>query len=768
MFKNLSLKTKMFFLVSAVVIVSFLTLTIIVSNRSIEMAQKDAFNLAQETADKYKNEIIAELQGARITAETLSTVFETLKDHNLTDRDMMNDILRNALAKKEYITAFCIAYDPDALDGKDDQYAGQGPAYDETGRYAPYWNKLGGTIDVEFLPDIDSEDWYIVPKAERHEYITDPYPYGLQGKTVMLASLIFPIIHNKEFIGIIASDIVLDKLQEMISKVNPHGQEGYTEIISNSGTIIAHPDKEYLGKDLEEILAYSKEAKDAIKKGEMYISRAKDFYTVYMPIKFSIVTNPWSVAVSIPMAKILNNANRIRNYVILVSLIAICVIATILYFIVQSVTKPILILSETAKTLGEGHFDTEVPLIQSDDEIGALSKAFKFMVEKLNSAMTAAMDASKAKSLFMANMSHEIRTPLNAVIGLNDLLLKTRLDDKQRDYTEKMRSSSATLLRLVNDILDFSDVDSGRMKLENGVFDIRKMFDELQAFFREKNPGSPLALYFELDPALPSSLVGDERRLRQIFINLTGNAYKFTEKGSITIRAAISGRNSNSVNVDFAVEDTGIGMSREQTDKLFSVFTQADNSSTRKYGGAGIELAVTREIVELMGGKISVTSEAGHGTTFMFSCSFPLAGDGAADTRNAVLHGARVLLVEDNEINVMIVMELLNTVGMEVATAQNGKEALDVLADAAKTHGLPPFDVVLMDLQMPVMDGYEATRIIREMPEYNDMPIYALTAHAFPEERERCLRLGMKDHLTKPIDVDLFYSALRNAVASKK
>jgi signal transduction histidine kinase/CheY-like chemotaxis protein len=753
------------------------------------MAQKDAFSLAQETADKYKNAIIAELQGARITAETFSTVFETLKDYNLTDRDMMNDILKNALANKEYITAFCIAYDPDALDGKDAQYAGQGPAYDETGRYAPYWNKLGGNIDVEFLPNIDNEDWYIVPKTERHEYITDPYPYGLQGQTVMLASLIFPIIHSEKFIGIISSDIVLDKLQEMVTRVNPHGQEGYTEIISNSGTIVAHPDKDYLGKDLAELPTevseqgrsrtyYAEEVKNAIKGGEMYISRDRVFYTVYMPIQFSSVTNPWSVAVSIPMAKILANANSIRNYVILVSFIAICVIAFVLYLIVGSVTKPILILSDTAKNLGEGHFDTEVPLIKSNDEIGALSRAFKFMVEKLNGAMTEAVEANKAKGLFMANMSHEIRTPLNAIMGLNDFLLKTDVDDKQRDYIEKIKGASATLLGLVNDILDFSEAEEGHLKLENAPFDIRKMFDELSVFFREKNKNSPLDLRLELDSALPCSLMGDERRLRQIFTNLIGNAYKFTEKGAITIRAVVSKCDSNSVVLDFAVRDTGIGMSRDQTEKLFAAFDQVDNSSTRKYGGAGMGLAVTREIVELMGGKISVTSELKNGTTFMFSCAFPLAAPLAEEettvqdtapvnTENAVLHGVHVLLVEDNEINAMIVQELLHVVGMEVTTAQNGQEALDILADKAKSR-LPPFDLVLMDLQMPVMDGYEATRLIKETPEYKGMPVYALTAHAFPEERERCLALGMEDHLTKPIDVDTFYGALRNAAALKK
>ncbi|MDR1065794.1 MAG: cache domain-containing protein, partial [Oscillospiraceae bacterium] len=242
MFKNLNLKAKIFLLVTAVVVVSLLMVSWIVSGRSIALAKKDAFNLAEESAERYKNEIKAELQGARITAETLATVFGTLKDHDLTDRQMMNDILKNALVQKEYITAFCIAYEPDALDGKDAEYAGQEPLYDEAGRYAPYWNKLGTNIEAEYLPSIDPEDWYIVPKETLHEYITDPYLYPLQDTEVMLASFVFPITHDGKFIGIISPDIVLDKLQEMVSREDMRAQGGYTEIFSNSGSIVAHPD----------------------------------------------------------------------------------------------------------------------------------------------------------------------------------------------------------------------------------------------------------------------------------------------------------------------------------------------------------------------------------------------------------------------------------------------------------------------------------------------------------------------------------------------
>jgi signal transduction histidine kinase len=228
---------------------------------------------------------------------------------------------------------------------------------------------------------------------------------------------------------------------------------------------------------------------------------------------------------------------------------------------------------------------------------------------ELKNAMTAAMAANKAKNLFLANMSHEIRTPLNAVVGLTNLLLNTPMDERQRDYAEKMRRASSTLLGIINDILDFSKADAGDMKLERVSFDIRRMFDDLEVFFREQKAGSEIALRFEIDPSLPAALLGDQLRLQQIFINLVDNAYKFTKKGSITVRAAVSARGSNDVIVDFAVEDTGIGMSQKQMDGIFSAFNQADNSYTRKYGGTGIGLTITRQIVELMGGEISVSSE---------------------------------------------------------------------------------------------------------------------------------------------------------------
>ncbi|MDR2615942.1 MAG: response regulator, partial [Oscillospiraceae bacterium] len=404
---------------------------------------------------------------------------------------------------------------------------------------------------------------------------------------------------------------------------------------------------------------------------------------------------------------------------------------------------------------------------------------------ELKGATLAAMAANKAKRSFLANISHEIRTPLNAVIGLTKLLMNTTMDEKQRFYADKMGRAASTLLGLVNDMLDFSKADSGDMKIERTAFDLRGMLADLEIFFRGQVAREDVALRFELDTSLPEIVVGDPVRLQQIFINLVENAYKFTEKGAVTVRAAVSKRSANEVTVFFAVEDTGIGMDKEQQESIFAAFNQGDNSSTRKYGGAGIGLTITKQMVELMGGEISVSSQPGVGTIFSFLCPFPLkaaeaeptadasgrsaAAEGAADAdnENAILRGMRVLLTEDNEINALIVTELLSAVGIEVTTAENGREALRALDETSKVRAAPPFDLILMDLQMPVMDGYEATERIKSMPEYADIPIYALTAHAFSEERDRCFKLGMQKHLTKPVDVNMLYAALREARETK-
>jgi signal transduction histidine kinase/CheY-like chemotaxis protein len=749
MFTNLSLKTKIFFLVTVVVVVSFLLQTLIVSNKTIEMAKQDAFSLAEERAEKFKNEIRAELQGARVTAETLSTVLGTLKDHGLTSRDMMNDILRNALVQKEYITAFCIAYEPDALDGKDAEYAGVGPLYDETGRYAPYWNKLGDHIDAEPLYDIDISDWYYVPKETKQEYITDPYPYLVQGQEVMLSSLVFPILHKGEFIGIISSDTVLDKLQEMVSQTNVRVHGGYTEIFSNSGVVVAHPDKEFLVKDVAETLPSGGSGKtreqeaEAVKKavaaGQIYISGGRDFYSVYMPIEFSSVTLPWSVAVHIPMKDVLQSAANVRNYVMGVSVLAILVIAFLLYLVTRSFMKPILVLSKSAKALGEGNFHVEVPLNGGGDEIGVLSRAFKVMVKRINDLVTTLQDytreledknanlkklneqlraakeeadeSNRAKSEFLSNMSHEMRTPMNAIIGMTSIG-KSALGIDEKNYAlKRIENASSHLLGVINDILDMAKIEANKLELSSLEFDFEKVLQKVVNVINFRIDEKKHNFHVDIDRNIPRRIVGDDQRLAQVITNLLSNAVKFTpEGGSIRLSTRFLGEKNGRCTIQFNVSDTGIGISEEQQKRLFNAFQQADLSTSRKFGGTGLGLAISKRIVEMMGGEIRVESEPGKGSTFFFTIQ---AGRGKTEVKSLLNSGVnwenvRLLAVDDDPEILDFFRETTKNLRLSCDTVSCAEEVVRLIEQNQY------YDIYFIDWKMPGMNGIELSRRIKE------------------------------------------------------
>ena len=589
-----------------------------------------------------------------------------------------------------------------------------------------YCDGVGWVPDEDYIPT--ERPWYLEAIADDGE-ITFVKPYlDEQTKTVLTTIA----IQLSDGVSVIALDITLSPIQTITEDIARQTPGSFGIVLDKAGQVIAHSDKSELGRNyLEE-----KDSLGAALAARLYGGSDREFELRYNGQKYLVFTE--GIEGDWEAVSLINTQVFYRPLMIILAMLALFTVLEAIVFIGV--------------------------LYNQSERNFALASA------------EAAHSASQAKSQFLSRMSHEIRTPINAIIGLDSIALHDEsISPHTREELEKIGSSARHLLSIINDILDMSRIESGRMELKDEVFAFRDLLDQVGVIVGGQCEDKGLRFTCENPGPVDEYFVGDSLKLKQVIINILGNAVKFTDApGDITFTTEQVDTTGDRATLRFTMKDTGIGMDKDYIPRLFDAFSQEDTANTTRFGGSGLGMAITRSIVDMMGGSIEVESEKGKGTTFTVTVTLGRASEAEAakpepepcPAAGPDLSGLRLLIAEDQEMNAEVLIDLLELEDISSEWAENGQRALEMFGQNPQGY----YDAILMDMRMPVMDGLAATRAIRALdrPDAATIPIIALSANAFEEDVKQCLRAGMNAHLSKPADIDLLKEALREALESKE